>query len=114
MKIQAVSMDMASMPRKYSQEEVNEILRRALERQGSSSAITHEELIETAKELGIDPGALEAAITEQSTASEYDSARAEYLVQRRQKFFEHLRSYLIVNAILILTDIIVSDGVWFF
>lgn len=107
-------MDKANAPRKYSQEEVNAILRRALERQGSSSAITHDELIETAKELGIDPAALESAISEQRTVGEYEAARAEYLVQRRQKFYEHLRSYLIVNFVLFVVDLVTSGGVWFF
>jgi hypothetical protein len=114
MRIQATTMDMANQPRKYSQEEVSAILRRALDRQGSSSAITHDELIETARELGIDPGALEAAITEQSTVGEYEAARAEYLVHRRQKFFEHLRSYLIVNSVLFVVNVVTSEAIWFF
>jgi hypothetical protein len=114
MRIQASTMDMANTPRKYSQEEVNAILRRALERQGSSSAITHDELIETAKELGIEPSSLEAAISEQRSVGEYEGARAQYLVQRRQKFFEHLRSYLIVNFVLFIVDLVTSGGVWFF
>jgi hypothetical protein len=114
MKIQASTMDTANTPRKYSQEEVSAILRRALERQGSSSAITHDELIETAKELGIDPSALEAAVNEQTTVGEYETARAEYLLRRRQKFFEHLRAYLIVNLVLFFIDLVTSGGVWFF
>ena len=115
MRIQATTMDMANSPRRYTQEEVSAILRRALERQGtSSSAITHDELIETARELGIDPMALEAAINEQQSVGEYESARAEYLVHRRQKFFEHLRSYIIVNLVLFVVDILVSGGSWFF
>src|SRR5687768_158998 len=108
MKIQASTMDTANSPRKYSQEEVSAILRRALERQGSSSAITHDELMETAKELGIDPMALEAAVNEQKTVGEYETARAEYLVHRKQKFFEHLRAYLIVNACLFIVNVVTS------
>lgn len=114
MRIQATTMDMANTPRKYTQEEVSAILRRALERQGTSSGITHDELIDTARELGIDPIALEAAITEQGSVGEYEAARAEYLIHRRQKFFEHLRSYLIVNFVLFCIDIVVSEGTWFF
>jgi hypothetical protein len=105
---------MANTPRRYSQEEVNAILRRALEREGSGAGITHDELIETAKELGIDPSALEAAISEQRTVGEYEAARAEYLTRRKQKFFEHLRSYLIVNLVLCIVDLVTSGGVWFF
>lgn len=114
MRIQATTMDTANEPRKYTQEEVSAILRRALERQGSTSGITYDELMETAGELGIDPKALEAAITEQNSVGAYEAARAEYIIQRRQKFFEHLRSYLIVNFVLFVVDLLVSDGVWFF
>ncbi|HVK36977.1 MAG TPA: 2TM domain-containing protein [Candidatus Kapabacteria bacterium] len=116
MKIQATTMDTANQPqpRKYSQDEVSAILRRALERQGTTSGITHDELIETARELGIDPTALESAISEQRTVGEYETARSEYLIHRRQKFYEHLRSYLIVNFVLLVLDMVVTEGTWFF
>ena len=114
MRIHATSTDPANSPRKYTEEEVSAILRRALERQGSSSAITYDELRETAKELGIDPLALESAIGEQQIVGEYEAARAEYRIHRRQKFFEHFRSYLIVNMVLFVIDLLTSGGEWFF
>jgi hypothetical protein len=101
-------------PRKYSQEEVNSILRRALERGGGGGSITHEELVATANELGIEVDQLEAAIVEQEEMGELDSARAEWLSKRKQSFFDHLRSYLIVNLVLFLVDMFTSGGVWFY
>lgn len=101
-------------PRKYSQEEVNAILRRALERDGGGGSITHDELVSTANELGIDVEQLEAAIVEQEEMGEWDDARAEWLSKRKQSFFDHLRSYLIVNLVLFLIDMFTGGGLWFY
>jgi hypothetical protein len=107
-------METQPAPRQFTQEEVNAILRRALDRQGGGSAITQDELFETARELGIDAAALQAAIDEQTTVAEYEEARQQYIIHRKQKFFEHLRSYLIINAILMTVDLLLTDGTWFY
>ena len=100
-------------PREYTQDQVNAILKRALERRGSSSSVTHQELIETARELGIEPSELEAAIVEQSELGAYEEVRAEWLKKRRQSFREHLQTFLIVNFGLFLIDIFVTEQGWF-
>lgn len=102
--------------RRYSTDEVNAILHRAVARQGggAGNSISHDDLMETARELGLDPSQIEAAIAEQETVGELESAKEQYMTQRKRKFYEHLRSYLIVNAILFLLDIFTSGGVWFY
>jgi hypothetical protein len=105
--------------RRYSQEEVKEILSRALDNHGpSSGAITHDELLETARELGIDPAQLEAAVAEQESVGAIEGAREAWKARQKQEFFEHLRSYLIVNFVLILINLFtggLGDGnLWFF
>lgn len=101
-----------NMPRHYTSDEVNAILRRALDKQGPVGQVSHDELMETARELGIDPRQLEAAAAEQMTVGVYEQAREEWKVQRKKKFFEHLRSYVIVNAFLIILSLI--NGEWWF
>ncbi len=101
-----------NMPRRYTSDEVNAILRRALDRQGPSGQVTHDELLETARELGIDPVQVEAAAAEQMTVGVYEAAREEWKIQRKKKFFDHLRSYLIVNSFLLLLSI--ATGGWWF
>lgn len=109
---------MANEPssRRFTTEEVNAILRRALERQGSSStgAISYSDLVETARELGIDPEQIEAVISEEEEVGQMENARERWKVQRKKKFYEHLRSYVIVNLMLFMLDFFVSDGTWFF
>jgi hypothetical protein len=99
-------------PRSYSDDEVKAILDRALRRQGSGGEITHNELLETAHELGIDPAALQAAIMEQESVGEIENARLEWRARQKKEFFEHLRSYLIVNFILLAINL-VTGGDWF-
>lgn len=98
----------------YTVEEVESILRRALRRKRDSGEITYDELVETARELGIAPGELERAIHEQQTVGEFESACEEWKQRRKRKFYDHLRAYLIVNGFLFLLDIIVSHGSWFY
>lgn len=107
----------SNTPRRYTQEEMNAILRRALERQGGSGAtgsVSHEDLLETARELGIDPEQVEAALVEHETVGAMEDARARWRLQRKKKFFDHLRAYLIVNVMLFLMDIFMTGGVWFY
>lgn len=107
-------MDTSHSSRQYSQEQVNAILRRALERQGKAGMLTHDELLETARELGIDASQVEAAAAEQDAVGEFEAAKEEWLLRRRKKFFDHLRAYIIVNGFLILMGVFASgdDAVW--
>lgn len=98
----------------YTVEEVESILRRALRRKRDSGEITYDELVETARELGIAPGELERAINEQRTVGEFEAACDEWKKSRKRKFYDHLRAYLIVNGALFLFDIFVSGGSWFY
>ena len=98
----------------YTVEEVESILRRALRRKRDTGEITYDELVETARELGIAPGELERAILEQRTVGEFEAACEEWKLRRKRKFYEHLRAYLIVNGFLFLLDIFVSGGSWFY
>jgi hypothetical protein len=99
-------------PRSYTPEEVNAILRRAVEKKTVAGQVTHDELVETARELGIDPAQLVAAAAEQMTVGVYEAAREEWKAQRKQKFFQHLRSYLIVNAFLFILSVTNGEA-WF-
>lgn len=101
---------------RFSPDQVNAILRRAIERQGAgaTSTISYSDLQETARELGIDPAQLDAAIGEYERLSDIEQARSRYIAQRKQKFREHLRSYIVVNLFLITLDLFFSGGTWFY
>ncbi len=101
---------------RYSPEQVQAILERAISnRKGGDdlTGISYEELQETAVELDIDAGDLDAAIMEYEASWELEDARERWLVRRKEKFFEHLRSYLIVNAMLMGIALLSGSGFWF-
>lgn len=104
----------SNLQRRYTQEQVEAILQRALQRQQGSSTgnISHDDLIETARELGIDPSQLEMAIMEQTEIGAVEDAKKTWLAQQKRSFYEHLRSYLIVNGILVLINVMTDGGSW--
>lgn len=100
---------------RYSPEEVQAILERAIaRRQGEPGGVTHDDLLATARELGIDERDLQEAIHEHEETWALEDARVRWKQQRKRKFFEHLRTYLVVNAGLMLLDLVFSGGVWFY
>lgn len=100
---------------RYTPEQVKLILEHALERrQGQGDGITHKDLLETARELEIDDQSLEDAIREYEETWALQDARERWKKRRKQKFFEHLRSYLVINAFLVALDMIFTGGTWFF
>ena len=105
--------------RRYSDAERDEILRRAIAAQESSTDITHEELVEAAREVGIDPAKVEAAAAEisrergrRAEESEDDALVRAEVSRRRGRFARHLMTYLIVNAALVAMNLLGGGAFW--
>ena len=96
----------------YNQEEVNRIIRRALKIKNEDT-IRHQDLIATAREIGIDPKILETAIEQEQQEFKKARIRQARLKQRKMAFYSHLWSYLIITAVLLLINII-TPGPWWF
>jgi hypothetical protein len=100
------------MARSYSTEQMEEILRRAMRREAAGE-ITHDELLEAAQEVGIDPSAVEEA------AHELDAERAD--AQREARVRRELRlralaafgNYLVLNALAFTVDAFTGPEQWF-
>jgi hypothetical protein len=112
-----------SEPRQtYSQQEVTEILKRALKQQSiRSEAMSHDQLVEMANEVGIDKEAVEAATAElaQSRADEMArSTEARELAEERARqlsqFVGSLLTYLLVNLGLYFIDRKFTGGTWYY
>lgn len=94
--------------------EVEGILRRGLNRKRDSGEITRDELLETARELGLDHREVERAIAEQRKHGKLDAARDAFKMYKRESFRHHLRAYLIVNAALFLINLVTGGSeAWF-
>jgi hypothetical protein len=96
----------------YDSDEVTRIIRRAL-KLSNEDTISHNDLMETAKQVGLDPSIVEIAIKEERMAYNKERARKAALKRRKLGFNWHLWSYLIVNAALFLTDNL-TPGPWWF
>lgn len=105
-------MNDSTPPPRYSTEEVNRIIRRAL-KLDEDKAISHDELLKTASELGIDPSRIEAAITQEAAALEKERFRAAYLKRARSAFKASLYGFLVLNAFLFTIDCMTGGGWWF-
>jgi len=98
--------------KQYSKEEVDRIIRRALKMKKEDS-VNHQELMDTAREFGIDPQTLEAAIEKEQQAFEKEKVRRTRLERRKAHFHRHLWSYIIVIGGLLLINV-VTPGPWWF
>lgn len=93
-------------PRKYTSAEVQEILRRAAAKsQDHSDSLAHDDLVEAAREAGLDPAAVEAAASEVAQSRASEDAGRELREQKRRAFLSHLSAYVIVNVALVLLSL---------
>ena len=102
--------------REYTSEEVNRIMRRALKKE-QSDRISHQDLLHTAKEMGLDPAAVEAAIKQEQTEYQTEREEAEQFAKRKESFKQNLWSYFIVISFLMLINCFTggfSSGDWWF
>lgn len=97
----------------YTGDEVTQIVRRALNGKTLNDTVSYDDLVETARELGIDRTHLDAAIAAHESEQATDEARERWIRQRKSKFYGHLRAYLIVNTVLALMSIVGTGGYWF-
>ena len=98
--------------KQYDTEEVNRIIRRAL-KLSSEDTISHDDLMETARQVGLDPSIVEIAIKEERREYQKERTRKAALRRRKVGFHWHLWSYLIVNAALLLTNKLTLGHWWF-
>ena len=89
--------------RQYDSDEVTRIIRRALKLK-QEDTISHQDLIDTAEEIGIDPQLLETAIKQEQREFGKEKIRKARSKRRKVGFYSHLWSYLIVNAALLLIN----------
>ena len=98
--------------RHYDNDEVNRIIRRALKLKNEDT-ISHQDLIDTARDIGLDPQIVETAIEQEQREFKKEKIRKVRLKRRKVGFYSHLWSYLIVNGALLLINNF-TPGPWWF
>jgi hypothetical protein len=112
---------MAEPKKTYTQDEVNEILKRALSQQSlREQTLSQEDLAQVAAEVGIDKSALEAATLEIDKTREAEVARREeasaLAAERRTQLQRLIGSGIrlgVLNGVLYFIDMHYSGGTWF-
>jgi hypothetical protein len=100
--------------RQYTEEEVRAILERALRRDQERGGVDHEALLAAAQEVGIPRSAIEAAARELPALQSEQVVRQTILDRRRKKLHSSLFSFISVNLVLFVIDILTPGGPWFF
>jgi len=112
---------MSSANPTYSQAEVNEIIRRALDKQAErKDHLNHDDLVTIAEEVGIDRESLERATTELAQTrdqrlSQQDEAKeiaTERAIQLK-RFGASLLSHTLMNGVFYYIDTLFFAGAWF-
>jgi hypothetical protein len=105
----------------YTQEEVNEILRRALaEEAGREAVLSHDDLVEIANEAGIDRSSLDQAMADLAQQHVRDLSRkgeaAEIAAERTvqlKRLSASLVTHGVLNAFLYFVSTRLTGGTWY-
>ncbi len=98
--------------RRYSREEVDAILGRAVERERTSDELSREQLVAIAQEVGVSATSIDRAITE-ITSERKDIEELARLRQNAWRgFVAHLIPYLCVNTLLVLLNFLTTRFPW--
>lgn len=100
--------------RGYSTDEVGAIVRIALERQGTEGRISHDELLETAREIGVSAEDIEEAVLEEARIREAKAEAEARKQQGKRLFIANLVAFVVVNAALFVVDKMITGGTWFY
>ena len=101
----------------YTPEEVQAILKRAVELDDHRERFSRDELFAMARELGLSEEAVLAAeqdVRPTGKAAELAQARQEFIAERRQEFKQHLVAYVCVNAFLFVINLLTAPDFWWF
>jgi hypothetical protein len=94
----------------YSEEESNDILRRAIEKMPLKDAMSLEQLEKIGSEIGITPEALRQAEAEHRADVERREAYARFLIRERAEFKDHVLKFIGINAFLFFINHYVTPG----
>lgn len=96
----------------YSKQEVDRILRRAMEATSSKGdALSEAEIIRIAEELGIDQNQVRIAMREDASVTQFENAKIMWKRKKKREFYQHLSSYVIVNGFLVGLNVVMSGGI---
>ena len=101
--------------RQYTTEEAASIITRVLDRQnGEGGRISYDELLETARDIGVTTLELEEAVVAETRARAERIVRDEERQRDLRKLLRHAAFYVVVSAFCFVLDVRITGGVWYF
>ena len=97
----------------YAPEEVESILGRSLDRRPDGGRVSHDELLETARELGMTTLEVEAAITAQVQIRAAQIEREEARQRGITRLLLHFAVFAAACAVFYVVDTRFTGGVWY-
>ena len=94
-----------------TEEDVDEILKLALRRQGRCDEDLRNRLLAAAEELGISPDELQSAEEEYVKTKEEKTEFLEFHKRQVREFREHFFAYIIINTMLVVINFMTSQTV---
>jgi hypothetical protein len=98
----------------YSDEEANDILRRAIEKMPDKPAMSLEDLEKIGAEIGISPEALRQAEAEHRAESKQGALYQRFLEHERGAFKAELLGYIGTTLFLFGINYVTTHGFWWF
>jgi hypothetical protein len=96
----------------YSPDEVRAVISRALTHHTGSELASHGELRSIAEELGIDAATLDEAAAAVMAEQKLHEVTARKRRQGIREFYVHLGTYLVVNAFLVVLNLVFGGYFW--
>ena len=101
--------------REYTNEEAASIITRVLDRHGGDGGrISHDELLETARDIGVTTLELEEAVVEETRARAAALVREEEHQRALRRLVRHFATYVVVGAFCYALDVRLTGGSWYF
>lgn len=104
-----------SSPRRFSDAEVEAVLRHALAAQRERGGLSRDELVEAARGVGLDAAAVDDAIAALDRGADDASLLRAWRARRRRALTNHAIAFTLVNALLYALDRATPpDDPWFY
>jgi len=100
-----------SKDRNYGDDEVRDIIDRALKEQ-PKSGVSHQDLLSIGAGVGLSPSAIESAAREVTEARLTETATERVVSRRRRGVLAHALGYAVVNALLFAVNFLTTPGEW--
>jgi hypothetical protein len=102
-------------PRRYSDEDIQAIIQRALEQQGAAKGdLTHSDLLGIGEQVGVSTEALEHAAHDVLETRRTKEATQRVTSARRRWLAAHAAVFALLNALLFTVNALTTPGEWWF